>query len=500
MKLSKYFETSSRIQAQQAGKKSVGASCNVFEIQDSIDSIAEAQAWSTHVLAQQGAPSLYLGNIRTNGASISTGGSASGPTSFGLIFDQIFSSMRRTEKKNGAGLLSMPWNYPDLDELKRFLDAPFKAAYRAIYLPAPNTPEANDFLNDNERVLLLASAYNDFKCFLVKKPESGLFINLCTEVELPHRGTCVLGAINLSQFTRTNFHSLFPKVMQAASKCMLRHMKQSNKAIKGTFLDCSDPRNKQFGLGLFGLASFLGQNSISYEQLAIALWRVLDLADTELYGSVEQNTLTIDKIVDAASFCCSQYKGFEWEFVLSLVLGYKAATQEIQGKAIKAFCFQPTVSTAHRCFDRKGFVSSPELQPVIGARTPEGVKTILKSAVKGDRIVAYHPKTWTVYDVDYKDYAYVSAAFQKIIDSTGLAHRHSHCFYGEQFESFQLKSWYLNSRFKHIKSLYYRLNLPNAESLLKDELWQTTEGIEPEGFSWTDLAQQPGQISCACEG
>jgi hypothetical protein len=500
MKLNKYFEISSRIKAHQDGKKSVGASCNVFEIKDSIESIAEAQAWATHVLAQQGAPSVYLGNIRTNGAAISTGGTASGPTSFGLIFDQIYASMRRTEKKNGAGLLSMPWNYPDREELKRFLNAPFKAAYRAIYVPAPNTTEAQVLLKDGELMDLLSSAYNDFKCFLVKQPEDGLLLNLCTEVEIPHRGTCVLGSINLTQFTQTNFYSLFPKVMKAAAKRMLHHMKQSNKAIKGTFLDCRDTRNKQFGLGLFGLASFLGQNSISYEQLAAALWRVLDFASTHLCGDGQQNTLTIDMIVDAASFCCAEYQGFEWEIVHALALGYQAAAQEVQGQVHKAFCFQPTVSTAHRCFDRKGFVSSPELQPVIGARTPEGVKTILKSAVGGDKLISYHPKTWTVYDVDYEDYAYVSAAFQKIIDSTGLAHRHSHCFYGDKFGSFELRKWYVNSRLANIKSLYYRLSLPNAESLLKNELWQTTEGIEPEGFSLEELAQQPGQISCACEG
>jgi ribonucleotide reductase alpha subunit len=493
--LAKYFEPSSRISALEQGRKSAGASCNVFVMEDSIDSIAEGIAWSVQVLAYQGAPTVYLGKLRPPGAPISSGGTSSGPVSFAEILDAVFASMRRTEKKNGAGQLIMPWNYPDRQELVKFLTHPFKAAYRAVYVPRPNTEEADKLLRDKELVQLLSQAYDNFQCFLVKEPAgAGLFTNLCTEVEIPHRGTCVLGAINLSQFSLSSLVEKFSCVMKEAAKCMYKHMRQSNELIKSTPLFCNDPRNRQFGLGLFGMASFLGANGVSYRELADALLHIIYACGGRF--------ATIEEIYQLAEDL--QEQSLANQIVAALARGYLAAAQEVEGLVERAFCFQPTVSTAHRSTDRFGFVSSPELQPVIGLKTEESVRTIIKSAVKGDKLIDYHPRTWTVYEVPYEDYRDLSAAMQLLIQSTGLAHRHSHCFYGEKFTEEDFVSWFTKEPFLHIQSLYYRLKPANDASLRKDQLWQSTEGIVDFDFdvdqALAEWAQQPGQISCACEG
>jgi len=493
MDIAKYFVESSRISALEQGRKSAGASCNVFIMEDSIDSIAEGIEWAVQVLAYQGAPTIYLGKLRPSGAPISSGGTSSGPVSFAEILDAVFASMRRTEKKNGAGQLIMPWNYPDRQELVKFLSYPFKAAYRAIYVPRPDTEEADKLLRDKELVQLLSQAYDNFQCFLVKEPaEVGLFTNLCTEVEIPHRGTCVLGAVNLSQFSLSSLLEKFPVVFKEAAKRMYKHMRQSNELIKQTPLFCNDPKNRQFGLGLFGLASFLGANQITYRELADALLHTIYACGGHL--------ATIEEIANLAEDLQEQSKANQ--VVAALSKGYLEATQEVEGLVERAFCFQPTVSTAHRSTDRFGYVSSPELQPVIGLKTDESVRTILKSAVKGDQQIDYYRKTWTVSEVPYCDYRDLSAAMQLLINSTGLAHRHSHCYYANHFTENDFVAWYKEEPFKHIKSLYYRLKLPNDASLRKDELWQSTEGIVDFDVDKViaDWAQQPGQISCACEG
>jgi hypothetical protein len=414
--------------------------------------------------------------------------------SFGKVFDALFACMRRTEKKNGAGQLIMPWNYASREELVKFLEAPFVSAYRAVYVPQPDTEEAEQLLSDKDMVRLLTEAYNGFKCFLVKQPANGLFTNLCTEVEIPHRGTCVLGAINLSQFSLDELAERLPATMYYAATEMLQHMRASNECIKSTALYCNDPANKQFGLGLFGLASFLGENGVSYRELANALLTTLN--------AVGGKHATIEDVVDYSSFRRSH--GPAHEIVFSLAMGYYSASGVAEGQVERAFCFQPTVSTAHRSYDRFGFISSPELQPVIGLKTDDSVRTILKSAVKGDKQIDYHPKTWTAYEVPYCDYRDLAAAMQMLINSTGLAHRHSHCFYGDQFTEDDFVAWYREEPFKHIKSLYYRLKLPNDSSLRKDVLWESTDGILDESLDvdnlLTEWAQQPGQISCACEG
>jgi len=160
-------------------------------------------------------------------------------------------------------------------------------------------------------------------------------------------------------------------------------------------------------------------------------------------------------------------------FACALVAGYVLATEAAKPHVRAAFCFQPTVSTAQRAFDARGFNVSPELQPAIGIKHELGVSTIVKSQLKGDNSINYSPNTWTIEEVPYEDYAKVSNAFQRLLDSTGLGHRHSHCYYGATFTAKVLQRYYREPNYKRIKSLYYRLpNQVNVESLRKDKLWQ----------------------------
>lgn len=488
------FIPSSRIEGMLLGKKSAGASCNVYEVDDNLEDIANAFKWAIHVLGYQGAPSIHLGKLRPEGSPISTGGTASGALSFAIPFDKHFATMRRTEKKNGAGLLSLPWNY-EREELKKFLRYPFDAAYRSVTVPMHDTPEAAEFLADEELLKLLANAYDNFSTFLVKDPGylngEKMFINLCTEVRIPKKGTCVLGAINAASFNLDNILYKLPLVMADAADSMYAYMVMSNEYIQGTPIACNSPNNNQFGLGLFGLASFLGVSVISYAEFGDALHDTIDRAGGD--GA------HIDDV-----FYASTYKTPAHLLVAALAKGYAYATENVVGKVNAAFTFQPTVSTAHRSYDRYGYVSSPELQPVQGIRHEDAVSTIVKSAQKGDKLVDYHPATWTVQEVPYEDYARVSSGMQRLINSTGLAHRHSHCYYGDKFTTDTLRAWYTDKEYKQILSLYYRLKFANNDSLKKDTLWQDTTGIIDADFDLDSFlqgaAQEPGQITCDCEG
>lgn len=492
------FQLSSRIKAMLKGVKSAGASCNVYEVQDSLSDIADATSWAIHVLGYQGAPTLYLGNLRPEGSPISSGGTASGAVSFAMPFDAHAANLRRSEKKNGALQLIMPWNYKSREELIKFLNAPFDAAYRAIYVPPIDTPEAEELLADEAMLKLLAEYYDRNYTFLVKRPsDPRLLTNLCTEVEIPHRGTCVLGAMNAAAFEWDQFPYVFADEMASAAKQMYHYMNLSNDFIKNTPIFCDSPLNRQFGLGLFGLASFLGREGITYRQFADAL-----LENIVRCGG---SAATIGAVSDYSLNVMERSKAHR--VVAGLALGYAKATEEVKGRVRAAFCFQPTVSTAHRSFDVSGYYSSPELQPVIGQRNDDAVTTLLKSGVKGDRVIDYHPATWTVYEVPYEDYADASAGMQMLINSTGLAHRHSHCYYGERFDVNTLVAWYKDDVFKHIRSLYYRHKFPNASNMKKDTLWQDTDEIVEADFNLDAFfshmegqEQLPGQIQCDCEG
>jgi hypothetical protein len=172
-----------------------------------------------------------------------------------------------------------------------------------------------------------------------------------------------------------------------------------------------------------------------------------------------------------------------------------------------AFCIQPTVSTSQRAVDCEGYNVTAEIQPVDGIKTEDGVRLLRKSSIKGDKVETYHPKTWTMDEVPYDDYARTSALFQQLMDSTGLAHRHSHCFYGKEFTTQDFLEFYIGET-KYRKSLYYRLSpTNNISSLTKHKLWQNVEEGEISDFDIGDFlleqqksnAQKFGSIECECQ-
>lgn len=473
------YQPSSRIQGLETGSsKSIGASCNVFAVQDSIYSIAAAHAWAYQVMAYQGAPSIDFSNLRPIDSELSTGGYSSGAVSFMRPFDAIVSTMRRSEKKNGAGIAYLDWGHPELDS---FLAADFGGAYKGVYIPMHDTPEAKAFMSQKETIVKLAKAYDNFQCFLVKRPlpidHEPMFVNLCTEVEIPHRGTCVLGACNLSiYYSLEEFATLFPIDFTQAAVKLYQSMLRSQQAAASSPLVCHSDLNNQFGLGVFGLASALAKFGIRYSDLAyemhllFASFHEYQPSTQELRGRLKMTSL------------CSPAR----MFLSTVIDAYALASRQLGHTVRAAFCIQPTVSTAQRCYDSSGYHVSPEIQPVRGLRHADAVSTIIKSAIKGDSQVDYHPDTETIDDVPMSIYSIVAAGWQMIMNSTGLAHRHSFCWYGDSFYPMDLKNLYDNWMLKNIKSLYYRLpNNANTEAMKKDTLWQDTGDIAAD----IDLSQ-----------
>lgn len=482
------FFPSSRVLALVNGtSKSIGASCNVFQVSDSLESIGASIAWTYSVLGYQGAPSVYY-QLRAEGEPLSTGGTSSGLVAFAEDFDRVVSHMRRAEKKNGAGLASIDYSHKELD---KFLAADFKAAYKAVYVPSTHSPEMEKLLKDTKMLNKLAKAYNNFQTFLVKRPlpygGEPLMVNLCTEVEIPHMGTCVLGAINLSYFKSiADLARDLTVVMSKAVVDMIDYKRKSELAMRSSPLWCYSKANNQFGLGLFGLASFLAQVGVTYEELASAF--------LEIAG--------IDKDVhEMAEFLHEVSKSREskaFSILYALYRAYANATLICEDKVRAAFCFQPTVSTSQIAFTAEGYNVSAELQPVIGLAHEDAVTTQVKSQLRGDKLLHYHPDTETIFSVPYEVYLDVARGFQQLIDSTGLGHRHSLCYYGEKFTRKELVSFLRGNE----KSLYYRLNPnQNVEALKKDVLWQTIEEgelTEPD-FNLDNIGrQQLGEIECDC--
>jgi hypothetical protein len=389
--------------------------------------------------------------------------------------------MRREEKKNSAMLIGLSYDHPELDE---FLDASFKAAYKAVYVPHPDTKEGKRFLSDTAMLVKLAEAYDNFKTFIVKTPTDYMgaprMVNLCTEIEIPggYGGTaggyCILGAVNLAQHFDP---SLLPATFLQAVKAMEDYRQQAEQAASLQGIGNSQAANVQFGLGVYGLASWLGNHDkATYEEFNAALR--LTLAGRRVESDLG-------------------------DFAYHLVEAYRQAADwlEEHTNVIAAFCIQPTVSTAQRSLDYFGYNVSPEIQPVQGLPHGDAVTTIVKSEIKGDKTIHYHPNTPTIDQVPYEVYRETSELWQTMMDSTGLAHRHSHCFYGKSFTVDNLRHWY-NSP---VRSLYYRLPYKvNTDSMNKAQLWQDVKEGELGDFDLDAIlnggsVQMFGAIECECQ-
>lgn len=463
---SRPFQPSSRIQALiNRTSKSIGASCNVFKLEDTMRSIADSRQWSVMVQAYQGAPSIDFSALRPKGSLLKSGGTSSGAVAFMKGFDADLSVVRREEKKNSSGIGYLSWNHSELDDFLKFRS---EVMYKAVYVPQPGTSEAADFLSNDALVNSLVHAYDYFKCFLVKRPPEGMLTNLCTEVVIPHKGFCVLGAVNLASFTKLTINSLSAVFKDSVRKMLWYSTLADIAADNSEVLACEDERNIQFGLGVFGLASILGDFGISYRELADHFENVFKVAG---------EGANIGKLTEAA-YDISE-PTLVSTFVYQLLRAYNEATIWLRETDIRAaFCIQPTVSTAHRSFDHYGYHTSPEIQPVRGLHTEESTRTILKSQIKGDRVIDYAPHTWTLDEVPYEDYRVVSEYFQRIMNATGLAHRHSHCWYGEKFTKEDFLTWFNSD----IQNLYYRLPWEiNNDAVNKSKLWQTVDDGELTG-------------------
>ena len=103
-------------------------SCTVFNVLDSIegkDGIEDSWRFASHALRNGAGCAIHLSELRPRGSENDKGLVASGPVSFGQIYSVLNQTLRRGGKyKNGAIVLHLDLNHPDIDE---FITTPREA-------------------------------------------------------------------------------------------------------------------------------------------------------------------------------------------------------------------------------------------------------------------------------------------------------------------------------------------------------------------------------------
>ena len=396
-------------------------SCTVFVVENEMEGpngIEASWRFASHALRNGAGVAIHLSRLDAKGYERESGVVASGPVSFGRIYSALNETLRRGGKyKNGAIVLHLDANHPDLLE---FINAPRDVLPWVKRCVDVCDDWWNKLLPEVKENVLLAMKRGDVWLNKVKYDKDGnrIYGNVCLEVYLPTRGTCLLEHINLSACEFDTIPRAFAEGMQEL--CTLHST--TGVGASGEYL--SPEQDRQVGLGMLGLANLLGRYGITYKQFGDAL---------------EQFTIGEVKASPAYELASQLAAGIE-----------QAASIARQHNMVRAFAIAPTASCSYRSQSIDGFTATPEIAPPIA------------------RTVDRDSGTFGVQTYDYGNVEIASAvgweAFKKVadnimilLDRTGLLHGYSLNWWSDMVtmdESF-IEEWLKSPQ----TSLYYSLQV-----------------------------------------
>ena len=366
-------------------------SCTVFVVQDEIEGpngIEASWRFVSHALRYGAGVAVHLSKLRPKGNENSKGLVASGPVSFAKIYSTLNEVLRRGGVyKNGAVVCHLDITHPDILEFINVGRADLPWVKRCVNV---NPYWWKTTSRKVKEALILAIKKGDVWLNKTKVDEFGqrIYGNVCLEVYLKSRGTCLLQHVNLGACTVDTLESAFTAGM--AELCAL-HSK-TNVDESGEYLSAEIDR--QVGLGMLGLANLLRRYNVSYEDFGNALEshnkRGLPTKETPAKVLVEAFSKAIKAAEQIARF----------------------------NRMDRAFAIAPTASCSYRYTDLDGYTTCPEIAPPIARQVDRDSGTFgVESFNYGDVEIAS--------EVGWDAYYKVCNGIIQLLDSTGLLHGYS---------------------------------------------------------------------------
>ena len=430
-------------------------SCTVINVSNEMegpDGIEASWKFASHALRNGAGVAIHLSELDPRGFERESGVVASGPVSFGRIYSALNETLRRGGKyKNGAIVLHIDARHNDL---KEFITTPRDVlpwVKRCVNITQDWWDDMSQELRD-----LLIQGIKAGDIWLNKVKYQGtqrIRGNVCLEVYLPSRGTCLLQHVNLGACSFDQIPLAFAEGMQEL--CELHG--KTGIGDSGEYLPSETDR--QVGLGVLGLANLLRRYGVSYEQFGRAL---------EQYNS--------NKVEATAAF----------SLVQQLAAGIRDASLIAhEYNMVRAFAIAPTASCSYRSKDADGFTCTPEIAPPIGRTVDRDSGTFgVQTYNYGEVEIAS--------EVGWENYKRVADGIMHLYQTSGLLHGYSYNWWSDlaiMDEAF-IEEWLRSPQ----TSLYYSLQVM-GDVQDKTDAYAAIADVDVDDYL-NDLLNEP---QCDCQ-
>jgi hypothetical protein len=438
-------------------------SCTVFVVEDEMEGANGIEAsWRfvSHALRYGAGVAVHLSKLRGKGVENGKGLVASGPVSFAKIYSTLNEILRRGGVyKNGAVVCHLDIDHPDIYEFVTATRSELPWVKRCVNLTThkwgQTTPDVKAAILDGIRkgdIWLNKSK--------VDKHGKRIYGNVCLEVYLPSRGTCLLQHVNLGA---CDIEDIEPAFVAGMSELCALHSK-TGVSESGEYL--TPDKDRQVGLGMLGLANLLGRHGVSYQAFGDALSQVLS---NEPFERTSAHVIA-----------------------LKLLRGIEAAAQVARVNGMeRAFAIAPTASCSYRYTDLDGYTTTPEIAPPISRHVDRDSSTF------GVQSFDYGPNVEIAADVGWAAYQKVVDVIVLSLDKTGLFHGYSYNSWSDVvvYDEAFVEQWLDSPQ----TSLYYALQVMPDTQRKDDALAALDEDFhELFGFDITEPTPNDNYcLSCA---
>ena len=436
-------------------------SCTVFVVEDSMEGpegIEASWRFASHALRNGAGCAIHLSKLRPKGHENGKGLTASGPVSFAKIYSSLNETLRRGGVyKNGAVVIHLDADHADIVD---FITAP-----RSELPWVKRCVDISQELWDNmsfttKEALIYGIRSGDIWLNKIKYNQAGQRIwgNVCLEVFLPSRGTCLLQHVNLAACNTRDLKKAFAQGM--SELCDLH----GRTGVGGTGEYLSPDIDRQVGLGMLGLANFLRRHGVTYHDFGRAL---------EAINNNEPKYNLTDESVDIA---------FQFRYAIEGA-AYIAKSNFME----RAFAIAPTASCSYRSQDLDGYTSTPEIAPPIARSVDRDSGTFgVQRYEYGEVEIAS--------EVGWDAYKRVADQLMIMLDKTGLLHGYSFNSWSDviEYDNVFVEEW-LNSP---QTSLYYSLQVM-GDVQDKSDAYAALDKTEVDDYLQDILNPEP--ITCDCQ-